>query len=117
MAGARSVRTYEGGCLCGAVRFAARGPVANPHTCSCRMCRRHTGALTAAWVEFPRDAVAWTGPAGRRPCGARRNGRAARSARLADAPNRRELAPTRDAYNAPARAGGGRGSEGNLVRG
>jgi hypothetical protein len=28
------------------------------------MCQRHSGALTVAWVEFARDAVAWTGPAG-----------------------------------------------------
>ncbi len=28
------------------------------------MCQRHTGALTTAWVEFPRDAVSWTGPGG-----------------------------------------------------
>jgi hypothetical protein len=55
---------FAGGCLCGAVRFAATGEPRNPHTCSCRMCQRHTGAPTAAWVEFPREAVAWTGPAG-----------------------------------------------------
>lgn len=53
-----------GGCLCGAVRFETTGPAGKPHTCSCRMCQRHTGALTACWVEFPRDRVAWTGPAG-----------------------------------------------------
>lgn len=28
------------------------------------MCQRHTGALTAAWVEFASDKVAWTGPGG-----------------------------------------------------
>jgi hypothetical protein len=52
---------YSGGCLCGAVRFEVKGPALKPHTCSCKMCQRHTGALTAAWVEFPRDAVVWTG--------------------------------------------------------
>jgi hypothetical protein len=61
MAGAK---TLTGGCLCGAVRFEAKGPAGRPHTCSCRMCQRHTGALTACWVEFPRESVAWTGPAG-----------------------------------------------------
>lgn len=54
----------EGGCLCGHIRFRTRGEPGFPHTCSCRMCQRHTGALTAAWVEFPADAVAWTGPGG-----------------------------------------------------
>ncbi len=28
------------------------------------MCQRHTGSLTASWVEFPRDAVRWTGEGG-----------------------------------------------------
>jgi hypothetical protein len=58
------VRTYTGGCLCGDLRFEATGPAAKPHTCSCRMCQRHSGALTTAWVEFPREAVRWTGPGG-----------------------------------------------------
>jgi hypothetical protein len=57
-------QVYRGGCLCGAIRFEAVGVAGNPHTCSCRMCQRHTGAATASWVEFPRDAVTWTGPGG-----------------------------------------------------
>ncbi|NBF10900.1 GFA family protein [Pseudomonas sp. Fl4BN1] len=55
---------YQGGCLCGQIRFEARGPAANPHTCSCKLCQRHSGALTVAWVEFPREQVSWTGPGG-----------------------------------------------------
>lgn len=58
------MRTYEGGCLCGQIRFKAVGPALKPHTCSCKMCQRHSGALTTAWVEFPRDRVTWTGPHG-----------------------------------------------------
>ncbi len=54
----------EGGCLCGWIRFKARGKAGKPHTCSCRMCQRHTGALTATWVEYPRDDVDWVGPGG-----------------------------------------------------
>lgn len=57
-------KRYTGGCLCGSVRFEVRGPAEKPHTCSCTMCQRHTGALTAAWVEFPKGAIAWTGPGG-----------------------------------------------------
>ncbi|WP_147110267.1 GFA family protein [Tateyamaria sp. syn59] len=56
--------THTGGCLCGAIRFTATGPALKPHTCSCKMCQRHSGALTTVWVEFPTDAVAWTGPGG-----------------------------------------------------
>ncbi len=60
-----SEKIYSGGCLCGAVRFEAKAPAARPHTCSCKMCQRHTGGLTLAWVEFPRDAVKWTGKGGK----------------------------------------------------
>ena len=57
--------TYEGGCLCGHVRFTAVGPALKPHTCSCRQCQRHSGALTVSWVEFPSEAVTWSGEGGR----------------------------------------------------
>jgi hypothetical protein len=53
-----------GGCLCGHIRFEALGPAAKPHTCSCKMCQRHSGALTTTWVEFPKSAVQWVGPGG-----------------------------------------------------
>lgn len=58
------MQTFTGGCLCGWVRYRAHSPAANPHTCSCRTCQQHTGALTAAWVEFARERVEWTGPGG-----------------------------------------------------
>ncbi len=56
--------TYEGGCLCGNIRFTATGPALKPHTCSCKLCQRHSGALTVAWVEFASSDVQWTGPGG-----------------------------------------------------
>ena len=59
-----AIKTHVGGCLCGNIRFSAIGPALQPHTCSCKMCQRHSGALTLAWVEFPRDSVSWTGPGG-----------------------------------------------------
>jgi len=55
---------YLGGCLCGHIRSKAHGEALKPHTCSCTMCQRHTGSLTAAWVEFARDNVTWKGPGG-----------------------------------------------------
>lgn len=58
-------KTYEGGCLCGNIRFSAEGPPLKPHTCSCKMCQRHSGAVTLEWVEFPADSVRWTGPGGK----------------------------------------------------
>ncbi len=57
-------KTYLGGCLCGSIRFECTGPAEKPHTCSCKMCQRHSGALTTVWVEFPKDRVRWTGPGG-----------------------------------------------------
>ena len=57
-------KLLTGGCLCGHIRFEARGLPEKPHTCSCRMCQRHSGALTVTWVEYPRDEVTWTGPGG-----------------------------------------------------
>lgn len=57
-------KTYLGGCLCGDIRFEALGPAAKPHTCSCKMCQRHSGALTTTWVEFPKSFVKWVGPGG-----------------------------------------------------
>lgn len=52
---------HIGGCLCGSIRFEAKAPALKPHACSCRMCQRHSGALTTVWVEFPKDSVSWTG--------------------------------------------------------
>ena len=60
----RPLQTWTGRCHCGAIRFEAEGPPLKPHSCSCKMCQRHTGSLTASWVEFPRDAVRWIGPSG-----------------------------------------------------
>lgn len=54
-------KTYEGGCFCGYIRFRAVGLPSNPHTCSCKDCQHHSGALSVAWVEFPKDSVQWTG--------------------------------------------------------
>ncbi len=53
-------RVYKGGCLCGHIRFEAEGPPLRPHTCSCTICQRHSGALTVHWVEFPADKVRWS---------------------------------------------------------
>ncbi len=55
---------HRGGCLCGAIRFEASGPAANPHSCSCGQCQKQSGALTVCWVEFASDRVRWTGPGG-----------------------------------------------------
>jgi hypothetical protein len=56
---------FEGGCLCGAIRFTARGIPGNPHACSCTNCQQHSGAPALCWVEFDADNVQWTGSGGR----------------------------------------------------
>ena len=58
-------KLYKGGCLCGSIRFVAAGTPNNPHTCSCKMCQRHSGSLTQAWVEFNSEDVTWEGVGGR----------------------------------------------------
>ncbi|WP_175625149.1 MULTISPECIES: GFA family protein [Oxalobacteraceae] len=57
-------KRYSGGCLCGHIRFTAHGVAANPHSCSCDNCQRHSGAPSLCWVEFPKDVVEWTGTGG-----------------------------------------------------
>ena len=57
-------KVYIGGCLCGSIRFTASSPN-NSHTCSCDICRKHTGAPTVVWIEFDAENVEWTGKAGK----------------------------------------------------
>jgi hypothetical protein len=47
---------YEGGCLCGAIRFVASGKPKGVYWCHCQSCRRHTGAPVSVFVAFDRDA-------------------------------------------------------------
>ncbi len=51
---------WTGGCLCGAVRYRARGrPIGACH-CHCERCRRHSGAVFASAIGFADEDVAWT---------------------------------------------------------
>jgi hypothetical protein len=42
-----------GGCLCGAVRYELSEPPAAAAYCHCSMCRRNSGGLFTAGMEFP----------------------------------------------------------------
>ena len=61
----------EGGCLCGAVRYAVSGPPLRSGLCHCGICRRATGGLALAWAIWPREryrdnggpAVGWASTA------------------------------------------------------
>jgi hypothetical protein len=49
--------TWEGGCLCGAVRFRAKGAPNWTAWCHCHSCRKHCGAPAAAFVAFDEIVV------------------------------------------------------------
>lgn len=58
------VDKLTGGCLCGCIRFEATGVPNNPHSCSCSMCQRHSGATSLIWVDYPSASVTWVGEGG-----------------------------------------------------
>jgi hypothetical protein len=51
---------YEGGCLCGEVRFKAVGKPNWILWCHCQSCRRHSGAPASVFVAFEHSAVTMT---------------------------------------------------------
>lgn len=46
-------RVTRGGCLCGAIRFEARGTPTSSMLCHCNTCCRAAGAPVVAWLTFP----------------------------------------------------------------
>ena len=52
----------EGGCLCGAVRYRARGEPLRTLVCHCRFCQKMTGSTSYAEAMFPIEAVEIDGP-------------------------------------------------------
>jgi hypothetical protein len=50
----------EGGCLCGAVRFAIDGRISPLQFCHCYRCQRVTGGPFMAAVAVRREALRWT---------------------------------------------------------
>jgi hypothetical protein len=47
---------YEGGCFCGAIRYAF-ADVFDAGYCHCSICRRGSGAPVIAWVNTPRPGL------------------------------------------------------------
>jgi catechol 2,3-dioxygenase-like lactoylglutathione lyase family enzyme len=52
--------SFDGGCLCGAVRYRASGAGRFATLCHCTSCRRASAAPAVAWVTFPLDSFAFT---------------------------------------------------------
>jgi len=50
---------FEGGCLCGAVRYRATSVPVRGVICHCPQCRRHSGAPALAFVHFPARNFTW----------------------------------------------------------
>jgi len=47
---------FEGGCLCGVVRFVVTGQPVSVAWCHCQSCRRHSGAPVSVFAAFKRTA-------------------------------------------------------------
>ena len=54
-------KVYVGGCLCGAVRYEARGDPAYQGYCCCRDCRKASGSGFVPFLFFPASAVRLSG--------------------------------------------------------
>jgi len=55
---------HTGGCMCGAVRYTAKGQPLRVGLCHCMDCRKHHGALFHASAIFPKNAVTVEGEPG-----------------------------------------------------
>jgi hypothetical protein len=56
---------YEGGCLCGAIRYVAEGKPINERICHCRICQKVLGAAFNARLLFHDTDVQMTGSVAR----------------------------------------------------
>jgi hypothetical protein len=54
-----SDQPFEGGCLCGAIRYRATSAPVRGVICHCSMCRKHSGAPVLAFVHFRTEDFMW----------------------------------------------------------
>jgi hypothetical protein len=54
-----SVKSADGGCLCGAIRYRVSGDPVATTLCHCRSCRRASGGTNVAWTVFNRSDFRW----------------------------------------------------------
>jgi len=53
--------TMTGGCMCGAVRYEARGEPFSVAHCHCHSCRKHTGAPVVTLAGYKKEQVGFSG--------------------------------------------------------
>ena len=49
--------TFEGGCLCGGVRYRVDAPIVDSGYCHCKACRRASGAPVVAWFSVKAEQL------------------------------------------------------------
>ncbi len=54
-----STMTYQGSCLCGAVKFEIKGDASRFYHCHCQRCRKATGTGHATNLFIKADAIHW----------------------------------------------------------
>jgi hypothetical protein len=54
-----SDKPYEGGCLCGAIRYRATSAPIRGVMCHCPQCRKSSGAPALTFVHFPAKSFMW----------------------------------------------------------
>lgn len=52
---------FEGGCLCGALRYRGLAPPVHAFYCHCRHCQQETGGPFAAELYLPSGTLEWSG--------------------------------------------------------
>jgi hypothetical protein len=70
---------FVGGCLCGAVRYAAEGPPLNMGVCYCDDCRKASGSGFIPFIGFSATAISFSGATLQFKCKAFRGGEAVRN--------------------------------------
>ncbi|MDH3693974.1 MAG: GFA family protein [Gammaproteobacteria bacterium] len=50
---------FDGGCLCGAIRYRSEEEPTRCVICHCEDCRKHSGAPCLSFVHFPKSAFKW----------------------------------------------------------